>query len=283
MNSLVLENGGRPVANDDFLVLQERDALLGLPALLAGLGPCVVSGCRLWQTGSQWNVGSGIVWDGTNLLDFSGRSNVTLPARFAPSAATVVDERAYQTGGTKTTIKSQTMDLVAIGATAAGSLVMNTWGCKRWNDVLRGAVRSLHEVQMLGGRGYVPANYNSTGKGLPGTEAWGWALANGQHDTDDLRARFIVGLDPSKADYDTAGKTGGEERHLLTIPELPAHRHTEERMARYNETKKIPNSGVDNAVRDAGYIEENYVGGNTAHENRPPFYVLVMRQWIGLD
>ena len=59
LQSLQLDAGGRPVANDDFQVLQDRDAVLGLPALLTGLGPCVVSGCRVSMTGSQYNVGAG--------------------------------------------------------------------------------------------------------------------------------------------------------------------------------------------------------------------------------
>ena len=278
LQDLQAEVGGRPVANDDFLVLQDRDAVLGLPALLYGLVPCVVSGCRVSMTGSQYNVGAGMVWDGIQLLPFSGRSNVVLPAMFAPGAVVVVDERAYQTGGTKTTIKEQSMDLVPVVA-GAGNLVMDTWGCLRWNDVVRASVRNLNEVQSVAS--ITVADYDATGLGKPGTEAWGWGLCNGQGNRADLRGQFVAGLDPTRADYDTVGKQGGEERHTLTVAEMPAHRHG------YSDRYTVEENTVDagsNRRRNQDRTENKQTdstGGDQGHENRPPFYVLTMRQWVG--
>lgn len=42
----------------------------------------------------------------------------------------------------------------------------------------------------------------------------------------NLRGRNIIGLSSSETDFDVLGETGGEKRHTLTIPEMPAHTHT---------------------------------------------------------
>ncbi|HEX8349974.1 MAG TPA: hypothetical protein VF598_08420 [Hymenobacter sp.] len=277
MNSLQLENGGRPVANDDFLVLQNNIPLLGLPALLADLGPCVVSGCRLYQTGSQYNVGPGMVWDGINLLDFPGRSNVNLPAMFAPGTAAVVDERAYQTGGTKTTIRGQSMDLVPVVA-GAPNLVLNTWGTLTFWHRNQEKTRYLGEVQLI--TNLNTNDYDTTGCGKPGTEAWGWALCDGRSGRADLRGRFVAGLDPARADYDTVGKTGGVEEVALNVAQIPPHSHRF--VDKFNRANSIVDAGRDTrAIQEATETRNtDTTGGGQAHENRPPFYVLAMRQWV---
>lgn len=285
MRTLQFATGGRPVANDDFVTLQDRDALLGLPALLAGLGPCVVSGCRVYQTGSVWNVGAGMVWDGANLLDFTGRSNVRLPLMFIPSAVATADERAYQTGGTKTTISEQTMNLVAVDPAASNPLILTVAGAITFWQRVQEKTRKLGTVEYITDT----AGYDSTGLGS-GTEL-GWALCNGRNGTVDLRGQFVVGQDPARSDYDTVGKTGGEEQHTLTAAEMPSHRHrmtptkTDSQLGGgNNDWTRIaaghPSARPNSAGDNANYTDAQ--GGGQAHENRPPFYVLAARQWMGL-
>ncbi|MCG8319176.1 MAG: hypothetical protein MI921_06715 [Cytophagales bacterium] len=73
--------------------------------------------------------------------------------------------------------------------------------------------------------------FDGSGKGVAGTPYEGWAICNGQNGTPDLRGRFIVGVgrneDPAYAGNTTylMGGTGGEEKHTLTQPEMPAHNH----------------------------------------------------------
>ncbi|QKG57019.1 hypothetical protein GKZ68_10500 [Hymenobacter sp. BRD128] len=277
MNTLQLETGGRPVANDDFQTLQDIHQVLSLPALLASVGPCVVSGCRVYQTGSQYNVGAGVVWDGANLLDFTGRSNVSLPAMFAPGAVVVVDERAYQTGGTKTAIKGQTMDLVPLLA-GAPNLVVNTYGALTLWHRIQEKTRGKFEIQTLGSAAYVSANYDHDGLGLPGTEAWGWALANGLHNTDDLQGRTVAGLDPANADY-ALGAAGGQNSITLTTANLPANPPNTPVFLAYtgnpNGMNIVPsgNNGWEGRQTPAG--------NGTPIDTRMPYRALLVRQWVG--
>jgi hypothetical protein len=277
LQDLQAETGGRPAANDDLLVLQNRDAALGLPALLAGLGPCVVSGCRVYQTGTVWNVGPGMVWDGASLLPFSGRSNVSFPAMFGPGAVVVVDERAYQDGTTKATIKSQNMDLLAPVA-GAPNLVIDTTGALTFWQRVQERTREVGVVEYITDL----AGYDGTGLGTG--PKLGWALCNGQNGTVDLRGQFVAVHDPARTDYSTVGKTGGAEMIALTVGQMPNHGHTSNnRISKENKgdagSYTAALTGSFNA--DGKLMSSQAAGGGEAHENRPPFYVLAARQWRG--
>lgn len=50
----------------------------------------------------------------------------------------------------------------------------------------------------------------------------GWALCDGTKGTPDLRGRFVLGAGGTYA----VGATGGEERHQLTVNEMPNHTHS---------------------------------------------------------
>ena len=42
---------------------------------------------------------------------------------------------------------------------------------------------------------------------------------------EQLKGKFLVGVDSSDTDFETSGKTGGEKTHTLTIDEMPSHNH----------------------------------------------------------
>lgn len=97
----------------------------------------------------------------------------------------------------------------------------------------------------------------------------GWALCDGTNGTPDLRNRFIVGAGSSYS----VGAMGGANTVTLTVAQMPSHSHQNSvgivQSTTYY-TSITPGSG--------GVLTENsfssYVGGNSGHENRPPYYAL---------
>ncbi|MFD2563160.1 phage baseplate protein [Aquimarina rubra] len=123
----------------------------------------------------------------------------------------------------------------------------------------------------------------------------GWALCDGTNGAPDLRGRFVVGLDKDKADYNTIGNKGGDEKVALTKAQLPAHKHS----GTTNESGNHRHTFVGAAKRGDGggtgssndyykafnritafggvhthSFATNETGGNQPHENRPPYFVL---------
>lgn len=117
--------------------------------------------------------------------------------------------------------------------------------------------------------------------------AWSYGKENEESfRLPDLRKMFIAGWDGVEgSDYAEIGNTGGEETHILTENEFPAHKHIIPwgenpttawnpqwgyAPAPYNENMRGSNSN-DN---DNSWAYTSPTGGGQAHENRPPFYVL---------
>lgn len=129
----------------------------------------------------------------------------------------------------------------------------------------------------------------------------------------DLRGRFIAGYDKNAADYSKIGNTGGEKTHILSIKEIPQHKHTYQQ----NDLKLVrevngnspqvefstgasaspgfdlggmfigrkgadaPSDLLVGAQTYASYTVPNTktaftdeTGAGQPHENRPPYYVL---------
>jgi microcystin-dependent protein len=90
--------------------------------------------------------------------------------------------------------------------------------------------------------------------------AIGTTYGNGDGETTfnipNLLGRSIIGYNPSEADFDALGETGGEKRHTLTIDEMPAHTHT------------ITDPGHAHGVTDPGHAH-SYVNnvGNQSTDN----------------
>ena len=116
----------------------------------------------------------------------------------------------------------------------------------------------------------------------------GWLLCNGQAITStnypnlhaligdnvpDLRSRFIVGAGTGAGltAYNIKD-TGGEEKHPLTIDELPSHSHTLGMAGGF----RVRWQGDDKNVMTPESLLTNTssVGSNLPHENRPPYYAL---------
>lgn len=108
----------------------------------------------------------------------------------------------------------------------------------------------------------------------------GWAECNGENGTPDLRGRFPLAFNNSQgATANAIGKTGGAEKVQLTESQIPSHIHTGTTDGGGYGTdiwKRVAgsDSGADNSGSHSHNFTTNYTGGNQAHENMPPYYVL---------
>lgn len=87
-----------------------------------------------------------------------------------------------------------------------------------------------------------------------------------------LGGRFLVGADSTY----TAGSTGGEASHTLTIDEMPQHNHS---IDNYNTAGGSTSFMTVTAQAKTGYgnnVQTWYTGGGKAHNNLPPYLAVYM-------
>ena len=96
---------------------------------------------------------------------------------------------------------------------------------------------------------------------------------------EQLKDRFLLGAGNTY----TAGNTGGEASHTLTISEMPNHNHSKIVLSSYYLTQ-WPTAGTQDAILANGSTKTNggnsfgtsYTGGSQAHNNMPPYLVVYM-------
>jgi hypothetical protein len=86
--------------------------------------------------------------------------------------------------------------------------------------------------------------------------------------------RVIVGLDAGDADFDVAEETGGEKTHTLSVAEMPAHTHIQQRYP----TSNGGSSGFTADTSMSGTpadltLQTKVAGGGVAHNNVQPYIV----------
>lgn len=106
-----------------------------------------------------------------------------------------------------------------------------------------------------------------------------YSTSSGYFRMPDLRGRFVVGHNPSDADYSSYGKAGGEKQHTLTIEEMPSHGHGQNLWTGASgDWKGGGRNSWPNATswhdRTTPFGTTDSTGGSSPHENRPPYYVL---------
>lgn len=125
----------------------------------------------------------------------------------------------------------------------------------------------------------------------------GWALCDGQNGTPDLRGRFVLGAGAGTLlTARSINQAGGAERVTLVVNEMPSHAHGVSDPGHFhNWQASRQQAGTDDnnnthelSKGDRGANEPiskntdgrltgiaiQAAGGNAAHENMPPFYVL---------
>ena len=89
---------------------------------------------------------------------------------------------------------------------------------------------------------------------------------------EQITNRFLLGA----GDTYSAGSTGGEAEHTLTIDEMPSHSHGYSRSGRDSGTDWIGQSGVGEVVDR----NTDSAGGGQAHNNMPPYLAVYMWQRV---
>lgn len=131
----------------------------------------------------------------------------------------------------------------------------------------------------------------------------GWNLCDGTNGTPDLRGRFIVGYGndgtgvPTAVwddEYKSIGPGAkGKNKHKLLVSEMPAHNHQitdpghkhSFNDKNCHQIENVKNGSIDareaSFTYDASITASSYTGitikskgGNQAHENRPPYFIL---------
>jgi hypothetical protein len=147
---------------------------------------------------------------------------------------------------------------------------------KDWGGLPFGLISIIQNVSL--------AAFDVTGRAT--APDWlGWCLCNGQNGTDDLRDRFILGAGSEFPQ----GVLGGEKETVLTIEQIPSHKHTTQakvfldRNTSPASSWERPNDqgqGGDATRQFASPITDS-VGGGQAHTNMPPYLAKAYIQFLG--
>lgn len=131
------------------------------------------------------------------------------------------------------------------------------------------------------------SEFDSTGLGVA-SNVIGWAICNGNNLTPNLTGKFVVGYDPSDADYNAIGNTGGQK----TVTQVLEHSHFVVKNSQVGGSSPAVSStntaavsvsdgsassdyemkAVTGQVADVGLTSKT---GSTAPDNRPPYYTVL--------
>ena len=273
--------GLMPVYKSTIINIQDQ-AQNGIYSIVAAFadtteGGIIVSGLDLASinTGaSNISLNSGYVALNGNLIAVPSGYSGAYPVYISEGTPIVVND-TWKDGSTHPYTQERVVNFTTTDPGAVQKILFNPFSSQYLPFVIKRKSTWTGEILSFSGatnRSSQPL-FDLTGLGL--FEFKGFAFANGNNGTGDLRGRFIVGFDPTDPDYNAIGKLGGEKTHTLTIPEMPVHNHG------YSVGNGIAGSFPQGtSLQQAGTVQTNSTGGDQPHENRPPFYTLAYIQKI---
>jgi hypothetical protein len=279
MKEIVAEDGGRPLLNDDLLLLQ---AELGetIAAQVRAFGQnMVVSGCDITQaaTAGNSNVSPGVVFLDGRFLRTEALADVTLPV-FLIAAPPVDTSRTYKTGTAKPAVRDYTAQMVAAQPQAGSYITLNAARSQYYAAILRNGIMPVGSILEIDedNIGFFDTNT------LLGSGPWtGWSLLQKSF------GRFSVGYDPGSSatpetnpglvrNYAKVGNTGGSDTVSLTADQNGPHSHALNAEVIASGTPANANVRTDSSSyrRVSPSTQVGTSGQGSPHENRPAYVVL---------
>ena len=210
-----------------------------------------------------------------------------------PKSATVAERKAYnkayaivasgyaETADGKVTFSVDEKPAIDIGVRIKSISKANAISDQTSSDItsavdamsntLEGRITSLWKKIYPVGSIYISANSTSPAELFGGT----W---------EQIKDRFLL----SAGDAYTAGSTGGEVTHALTVDEMPSHRHSSDSYqygypssftAEDNYCTWVNNGTYGNNEPnqgESGPVRTSFVGGSKPHNNMPPYLAVYM-------
>lgn len=87
-----------------------------------------------------------------------------------------------------------------------------------------------------------------------------------------IGGRFLLGADTTY----TAGSTGGEAAHTLTVDEMPKHNHEIDNLNASGSATPFMTVQAQDKKGFGGNVQTMYAGGSKAHNNMPPYLAVYM-------
>ena len=273
-----ISDGGAPIFLDD-LISNDVETYKAIASIVSGFNEVVIlSGCELSNvTVGSFDVSAGVVFIDGEIRESPAYSG-PYPIYLEPSADVVIT-RDFEDGTTEDVFV--TKSAVYTAALPGGEHIQFDPVTKsRFQHVLKRATTIIGEVIMS-----AASSTFFDGSGLGSGWYEGFALCNGSNGTADLRARFIVGQDPTNTDYDVLGDTGGAESVTLTGQQSGIKSHTpqiDSAVIDYGGTGNVADVirtfQPSNGLKNLEVIPNS--SASQSHENRPPYFTLAFIQRV---
>lgn len=277
--------GGYPRAADYLLNLQ-TELLTATNGLFKALDiDLVLAGCSITDHGNGTvSISAGLIYISGEILRFDGAANIVADGTktFVKGNYVTTDSHQFADLQNKDLYKEAKAIIGDYSSSNQIKIRAALTNLKTYiADLVAGAAFKGEKRVIVDFDGTFLNNFDASGLGIASPYI-GWALGNGNNDAPDYRGRTGIGagrytspIDGQQIDYVAGNKTagytyGGEDRHKLTIPEMPKHSH--------NSKEPDDSNNFDNgsATRFGDFPvtrATSETGGDLPHNNMQPYVV----------
>jgi len=298
MNKLqTLANGGMPVELDD-LRFQEEAVREGIFGILSGFGidppdSFILSGAVVVENGGNLDIAEGFIALNGEVLKVDAHSIVNtggntffwqLIVTFDPAG---LDQYQDLTSNDTYEVRKAVLTSELVPPASIFVFDVPTLSSTQLFDIINAGVFSTPVGGIIMYDGDL-GDFENNGLGKSDTAVRKWAICNGLNGTPDMRGLFPVmatevpntgagGLNPIVGTVYTPGDVAGEERHILTVDEMPVHNHNIDVRDSAGAVAGKISAGTNTTQTQSETADE---GGGLSHENRPPHFAVVFMKRI---